>query len=356
MGSAERDTVFVHPYDWYADNDVELRSDCVVTGIDRKAHVVTSADAQAVDYDKLLIATGATPRRLPIAGADADGVHYLRSLDDSETLRARLSAISNLVIIGAGWIGLEVAAAARHAGVAVTVLETAELPLLRVLGPEIAEVFASLHREHGVSLRFKTLTSTITTSGGKVTGVELHDGTSLAADAVLVAVGVEPNVQLAAEAGLKVDNGIVTDASLRTEDENIFAAGDVANAWHPLLGRHIRVEHWANALNQPATAATAMLGRDATYSRLPYFYSDQYDLGMEYVGHVEPDGYDQVVVRGDLGGREFIAFWLTGNRVLAGMNVNIWDVTEPIKALISSGAQVDVAKLTDPNTPLDEVV
>jgi 3-phenylpropionate/trans-cinnamate dioxygenase ferredoxin reductase subunit len=356
MGSAERDTVFVHPYDWYADNDVELRSDCVVTGIDRKAHVVTSADAQAVDYDKLLIATGATPRRLPIAGADADGVHYLRSLDDSETLRARLSAISNLVIIGAGWIGLEVAAAARHAGVAVTVLETAELPLLRVLGPEIAEVFASLHREHGVSLRFKTLTSTITTSGGKVTGVELHDGTSLAADAVLVAVGVEPNVQLAAEAGLKVDNGIVTDASLRTEDENIFAAGDVANAWHPLLGRHIRVEHWANALNQPATAAAAMLGRDATYSRLPYFYSDQYDLGMEYVGHVEPDGYDQVVVRGDLGGREFIAFWLTGNRVLAGMNVNIWDVTEPIKALISSGAQVDVAKLTDPNTPLDEVV
>jgi 3-phenylpropionate/trans-cinnamate dioxygenase ferredoxin reductase subunit len=356
MGSAERDTVFVHPYDWYSDNDVELRSDCVVTGIDRKAHVVTSADAQAVDYDKLLIATGATPRRLPIAGADADGVHYLRSLDDSETLRARLSAISNLVIIGAGWIGLEVAAAARHAGVAVTVLETAELPLLRVLGPEIAEVFASLHREHGVNLRFKTLTSTITTSGGKVTGVELHDGTSLAADAVLVAVGVEPNVQLAAEAGLKVDNGIVTDASLRTEDENIFAAGDVANAWHPLLGRHIRVEHWANALNQPATAAAAMLGRDATYSRLPYFYSDQYDLGMEYVGHVEPDGYDQVVVRGDLGGREFIAFWLTDNRVLAGMNVNIWDVTEPIKALINSGAQVDVAKLADPNTPLDEVV
>jgi 3-phenylpropionate/trans-cinnamate dioxygenase ferredoxin reductase subunit len=166
---------------------------------------------------------------------------------------------------------------------------------------------------------------------------------------------VEPNVSLAADAGLKVDNGIVVDASLRTQDVDVFAAGDVANAWHPRLGRHIRVEHWANALNQPATAAAAMLGHDACYSALPYFFTDQYDLGMEYVGHVEPGGYERLAVRGELGAREFIAFWLTGNRVLAGMNVNIWDVTDPIKALINSGRPVHLARLTDPNHPLDQL-
>jgi 3-phenylpropionate/trans-cinnamate dioxygenase ferredoxin reductase subunit len=355
IGSADRESVFLHPADWYAQHNIELRGGCAATGIDRDAHTVTLSEGQTVGYDKLLLATGATPRQLPITGADAAGVHYLRTLDDCEQLRATLSAISDLVIIGAGWIGLEVSAAARATGVNVTVVETAELPLLRVLGPEIAEVFASLHREHGVDLRFKTLTSAITTSGGKVTGVELHDGTVLPADAVVVAIGVQPNVQLAADAGLKVGNGIVVDASLRTEYDNIFAAGDVANAFHPILGRHIRVEHWANALNQPATVAAAMLGHDVTYDALPYFFTDQYDLGMEYVGHVEPGGYDRVVVRGDLGAREFIAFWLADNRVLAGMNVNIWDVTDPIKALIKSGATVDIAKLADLDSPLDEV-
>jgi 3-phenylpropionate/trans-cinnamate dioxygenase ferredoxin reductase subunit len=355
MGSADRDSVFLHPGDWYAQHNIELRSGSEVTGIDRNAHTVTVWQGQTVGYDKLLLATGATPRQLPITGVDAAGVHYLRSLDDCEQLRATLSAISNLVIIGAGWIGLEVSAAARAAGVNVTVVETAELPLLRVLGHEIAEVFASLHREHGVDLRFKTLTSAITTSGGKVTGVELHDGTVLPADAVVVAIGVQPNGGLAADAGLKVENGIIVDASLRTEDDRIFAAGDVANAFHPILDRHIRVEHWANALNQPATAAAAMLGHAATYDALPYFFTDQYDLGMEYVGHVEPGSYDRVVVRGDLGAREFIAFWLTGDRVLAGMNVNIWDVTDSIKALINSGATVDIAKLADSDTPLNEV-
>ena len=355
MGSAERESMFLHPADWYGANDIELRIDFAVNGIDRTARTVTGADGQTLGYDKLLIATGATPRRLPVIGADTAGVHYLRSLDDCEQLRATLSSISNLVVIGAGWIGLEVTAAARRAGVQVTVVETAELPLLRVLGPEIAEVFARLHREHGVNLRFKTSTSAITTSGGRVTGVELPDGTVLPADAVVVAVGVEPNSQLAAEAGLKVDNGIIVDASLRTVDEHIFAAGDVANAWHPLLNKHIRVEHWANALNQPAVAAATMLGGQASYRALPYFFTDQYDLGMEYLGHVEAGGYDRVVVRGDLDAREFIAFWLAENRVLAGMNVNVWDVTDPIKALITSGAAVDVAKLADLNTPLAEL-
>jgi 3-phenylpropionate/trans-cinnamate dioxygenase ferredoxin reductase subunit len=354
IGTAERDSVFVHPADWYADNDVELRTDSLAAALDRASRIVTLTDGEVVGYDKLLLATGATPRRLPVTGSDAAGVHYLRSLDDSEALRATFDSIAKLVVIGAGWIGLEVTAAARQAGVEVTVVETADLPLLRVLGPEIAEVFAILHREHGVDLRFKTLTSAITTGSGRATGVELHDGTVLAADAVVVAVGVDPNVALAVDAGLRVDNGVVVDASLRTDDPDVFAAGDVANAFHPTLGRHIRVEHWANALNQPAVAAAAMLGQDAAYDRLPYFYTDQYDLGMEYIGHVEPGGYDRVVIRGDLGAREMIAFWLAGDRVLAGMNVNIWDVTDPIKDLISSGAAIDADKLADPATPLHE--
>jgi 3-phenylpropionate/trans-cinnamate dioxygenase ferredoxin reductase subunit len=354
MGSVERESVFVHPADWYERNDVELRTECMATGLDRGAHVLRLAAGADVGYDKLLLATGAAPRLLPISGADADGVHYLRTLDDSEALRAKLGSISNLVVIGAGWIGLEVTAAARQAGVDVTVIETAELPLLRVLGPQIAEVFAGLHRRHGVQLRFETLPSAITTSGGKVTGVELPDGTVLPADAVVVAVGVEPNVSLAVGAGLTVDNGVVVNASLRTDDPDVFASGDVANALHPLLGHHVRVEHWANALRQPAVAAAGMLGNEATYTDLPYFYTDQYDLGMEYIGHVEPGGYDQVVIRGDLEAGEFIAFWLAGERVLAGMNVNVWDVTDQIGSLIISAGTVDIDKLIDVSVPLEE--
>jgi 3-phenylpropionate/trans-cinnamate dioxygenase ferredoxin reductase component len=354
-GAADRESVFVHPSAWYSQHEVELRTECRVAALDRTAHSVTLTDGDIVGYTKLLLATGATPRRLPLPGADATGVHYLRSLDDSDALRTAFGSVSNLVVIGAGWIGLEVTAAARQAGVTVTVIETAELPLLRVLGPEIAEVFARLHRQHDVDLRFSTLTSAITTSGGRVTGVELHDGTVVSADAVVVAVGVDPNAALAADAGLKIDNGIVVDASLQTDDPDIFAAGDVANAFHPTLGRHVRVEHWANALHQPVVAAAAMLGQDTSYRRLPYFYTDQYDLGMEYLGHVEPGGYDRVVVRGDLEAREFIAFWLAGDRVVAGMNVNIWDVGDRIEDLITSGAPVDVARLTDRDTPLGEV-
>ena len=355
MGTAEREAVFVHPADWYPEHNVELRSSTVVTALDCASRTVTSDDGDTLHYDQLLLATGATPRRLPVPGADAVGVHYLRSLDDCEALKSRFIAGSDLVVIGAGWIGLEVTAAARAAGVAVTLVESAQLPLLRVLGPEIAEVFAGLHREHHVDLRFNQVTSAIITDDGVVTGVQLQDGTVLAADTVVVAVGVEPATSLAGPAGLQLDNGIVVDDSLRTSDRHVFAAGDVANAFHPVLGRHIRVEHWANALNQPATAAAAMLGRDASYRALPYFFTDQYDLGMEYVGYAEPAGDHRLVVRGDLGGREFIAFWLSGDRVAAGMNVNVWDVIDPIKALINSGAAVDPARLADPEVPLADV-
>jgi len=355
LGKAERETIYVHPESWYADNGVELRLGTPVTAIDRAANQVALADGSQVGYAKLLLATGSSPRLLTVPGADADGVLYLRRAADSDRIKSAFATASRIAVIGAGWIGLEAAAAARTAGVEVTICETAELPLLRVLGPEVAQVFADLHREHGVDLRFGVQVEEITTDGGRAAGVRLADGSHIEADVVVVGVGIVPNVQLAETAGLETGNGIVVDAALRSSDPDIFAAGDVASAYNPLLGKHIRVEHWANALNQPQAAARAMLGQDVSYDRVPYFYSDQYDLGMEYSGYVEPGGYDQVVFRGDKDGREFVAFWLSGGRVLAGMNVNVWDVTDAVQDLVRGGRPVDPARLADPAIPLDQV-
>jgi 3-phenylpropionate/trans-cinnamate dioxygenase ferredoxin reductase component len=352
-GKSEREQVFVHTADWYGGHDVDLRTGEAVTAIDRSARRVTLAGGGHLGYDRLLLATGAVPRTLPVPGADAGGVHYLRRIEDSDQIKDTLATASRVAVIGGGWIGLEVAAAARQAGAEVVLLEAAELPLLGVLGPEAARVFADLHRDHGVDLRCGVRITAITTADGKATGVRLADGTTVDADAVIVGVGIAPNTGLAADAGLTVDDGVVVDAALTTSDPGICAVGDVANAAHPVLGVRIRVEHWANALNQPATAAATMLGRPAAYDRLPYFFSDQYDLGMEYTGHVRPGGYDQVVFRGDVAIRRFIAFWCKDDRVLAGMNVNVWDVTDQIKALIHAGHAIDPRRLADPDVPLE---
>jgi 3-phenylpropionate/trans-cinnamate dioxygenase ferredoxin reductase subunit len=251
LGKAGRDTIYVHPQQWYAGHDVELRLGVAVTGIDPSAHEVSLADGSRAEYSKLLLATGSSPRRLTVPGADLDDVLYLRSVQDSDRLKAAFQDASRVAIIGGGWIGLETAAAARNAGAAVTVLEASELPLLRVLGREAAEVFAGLHREHGVDLRCGVQVAEITGASGRADGVRLADGSRVEADAVIVGVGITPNSQLAAQAGIKVDNGIRVDAQLRSSDPDIYAAGDVASAYHPLLGKHIRVEHWYNALHQP---------------------------------------------------------------------------------------------------------
>lgn len=354
-GKQDRETIFVHPPRWYTDQDIDLRLDTTVTAIYRDRRAVTVSGGERFAYDKLLLATGASPRRLPVPGADLDGVLYLRRVGDCERIKDTFRTASRVVFIGGGWIGLEVAAAAREAGVEVTVLEADELPLLRVLGPRIAPVFAELHRENGVNLRLRARLTEIVGAGGRVAGVRLSDGTRIDADAVVVGIGAVPHTRLAAEAGLRIDNGVVADASLRTSDPDIYAAGDVANALHPMLGKHIRVEHWANALHQPGTAARSMLGEPASYDRVPYFFTDQYDLGMEYAGYTEPGHYDDVAVRGDLTGREFIAFWLSDGRVLAGMNVNIWDVNDAIQRLVRSGDRIDRDRLTDPDIPLDQL-
>ncbi|MEU1389872.1 MULTISPECIES: FAD-dependent oxidoreductase [unclassified Nonomuraea] len=352
QGAGERDKIFVHDRSWYAEHDVELRLGVEVTGIDPAGHRVTLGDGEQLGYDRLLLATGSRPRRPGIPGADRPDVLYLRTVDDSERLRATLAGAGRVAILGAGWIGLEVAAAARAAGAEVTVIETASAPLLRVLGPHVAQVFTALHREHGVNFLFDARPAEITDSG-----VLLDDGAHVEADVVVAGVGAEPDTDLARAAGLTVEDGVKVGADLRTSDPDIFAAGDIANAYHPLLGHHVRVEHWANALNQPATAARAMLGRAGDYDNLPYFFTDQYDLGMEYVGHVPPGRTPDVVVRGDLDTREFIAFWLDEeDRVLAAMNVNVWDVTDHTQALIRSRKPVDRARLADPGTPLDRLL
>ncbi|MGW6333308.1 NAD(P)/FAD-dependent oxidoreductase [Nocardia rhamnosiphila] len=337
---------------WYRDHNVDLLLGTEVTAIDRATRTVALPDGSTLEYDRLALATGAESRVLPIPGADAEGVYTLRTLGESDALIELFRTARRLVVIGAGWIGLEVTAAARAADVAVTILETGSAPLVGALGPEMGEVFAQLHRGHGVDLRFGARVQQITTADGRATGVALADGTEFGADAVLVAVGAKPNIELAEAAGLLTGSGVLVDASLTSSDPNIVAVGDIAEQDHPVLGRRIRVEHWANALNQPAVAAAAMLGRAASYDRLPYFFTDQYDLGMEYTGFAAPGDYERVVVRGDRDGLEFVAFWLDPqHRVLAGMNVNVWDVGDRIKELILSGEPVDPDRLADRSTP-----
>lgn len=334
LGAEDEASVFVHDEQWYADRSVELHLGTRVTGIDLdRGRIRAGTDEH--DYDRLLLATGSTPRHLAAADESGGDVAYLRTLEDSRALKAALRPGQCIVIVGAGWIGLEAAAAARTAGCDVTVVESLELPLLRVLGPEVAATFAALHRAHGVDLRLGTGVEDLSAAGGGRTVVRLDDGSELTADLLVVGIGVVPDDGLARAAGLAVDNGVLVDERLRASDPHVFAAGDVANHLHPTLARRIRVEHWDTAIGQGKVAARTMLGQDEPYDRLPYFFTDQYDLGMEYVGSVGPDGYDDVVLRGDPAGR-FTAFWLKDGRVLAGMHVNDWDAIDPIRALVGT--------------------
>ncbi|MGW5275248.1 NAD(P)/FAD-dependent oxidoreductase [Streptomyces sp. NPDC004044] len=364
-GKEARESVFVHETAWYAGADVELHLGQPVTAIDRGGRSVELGDGTVIHYDKLLLATGAEPRRLDIPGTDLAGVHHLRRLAHADRLKNVLSALGrdngHLVIAGAGWIGLEVAAAARGYGAEVTVVEPEATPLLRVIGPELGQIFTELHSDHGVRFHFGTRLTEIIGQDGMVLAARTDDGEEHPAHDVLAAIGAAPRAALAEAAGLAIaarsdGGGIAVDASLRTSDPDIYAAGDVANMPHPLFGTRLRVEHWANALNSGPAAARAMLGRDVGYDRVPYFFSDQYDLGLEYSGWAPPGSYDQVVIRGDAGKREFIAFWLKDRRVLAGMNVNVWDVTETVQELIRTGRQIDPDALADPSVSLESLI
>ena len=353
-GAAERSSVFVHEAGWYEEHAVDLRLGSTAVDLDPTAHELTLGTGERVGYDKLLLATGSSARRLP--DTDLDGLYYLRDVHDADQLRAALAPGGRRVaVVGAGWIGMETAAAARGHGNEVTVVDPQPVPLRAALGDELGQVFAELHREHGVKLRLGTGVGEFTRRGGRVTGLITDAGDTVPADVVVVGVGAQPNVQLAAGSGLAIDNGITVNESLLTSHPDIYAAGDVANAYHPLLERHLRVEHWANALHGGPAAARSMLGQHVVYDRVPYFYTDQYDLGMEYSGHVEPGGYDQLVYRGDRPGRKFIAFWLSAGRVLAGMNVNVWDATADIQQLIRTQTPLNPDQLADHDIPLEDL-
>ena len=351
-GEVGREKVYVHDEAFYAEHDIELRLGRTAETLDASGRELELDDGERLRYDRLLLATGAEPRRLSIPGAELDGVLYLRSVQDSDGLRARLDRGGAVVVVGAGWIGAEVAASARQRGLEVTVLEPLAVPLERVLGGEVGAIYRDIHIDHGVHMQLATGVEAF--EGDKtVERVRTSDGRELECDFAVVGIGVQPRTALAARAGLAVDNGVLVDEHLQTSVPGVFAAGDVANAQHPFYGDRIRIEHWANALNQGPAAARNMLGRSAAYERLPYFFSDQYEVGMEYSGFARAS--DRVLLRGDPAAREFIAFWISEDRVVAGMNVNVWGVTEAIQRLIRERVEVDERRLADPDVPLEEL-
>ncbi|USQ81780.1 FAD-dependent oxidoreductase [Ornithinimicrobium faecis] len=351
QGGAEIDEAYVHPASWYAEHDVTTRLGQSVVAIDREAREVEISGGERLRYDTLVLATGAEPRRLSLAGADLDGVLTLRRIADSDALREAIGRHARVVIVGGGWIGLEVAAAARIGGSAVTVLESAAQPLLNVLGSEVAQHFAQLHRDHGVDLRTGVSVSGLVGEHGHVTGVTV-DGETLPADLVLMGVGAAANTDLARAAGLSVNSGVLVDEHLRSvDDPDVLAVGDAAEARHTASGRALRVEHWDNAIRQGKLAAATITGSSETYDWAPYFYTDQYDLGMEYVGHGSAE--DETVIRGEMDSGEFLAFWLHDGTVTAAMNVNIWDVNDDLRALI--GREVAPERLVDDSIALTDL-
>jgi 3-phenylpropionate/trans-cinnamate dioxygenase ferredoxin reductase subunit len=350
-GEAGRDAIFVHEGSYYDEHDIELRLGETAVALDAAGREVELAGGERLPFDRLLIATGAEPRTLSIPGAELDGVHYLRSVESSDAIRRRIDRGGSVVVVGAGWIGAETAASARQRGLDVTVIEPMSVPLERVLGPEVGAIYRDIHADHGVEMLLGTGVEAFE-GATAVERVRTSDGRTIDCDFVIVGIGVAPRTDLGSTAGLTIEDGIVVDANLRTSAQDVFAAGDVARHDHPLHGP-IRVEHWANALHQGPAAALSMLDRDVPYDRVPYFFSDQYDVGMEYSGHAP--SWDRVVFRGDTAAREFIAFWLEGDRVLAAMNVNVWDVVDPLQRLIRERIPVDDAALRDPDVALESL-
>jgi 3-phenylpropionate/trans-cinnamate dioxygenase ferredoxin reductase subunit len=351
-GETDAETTRVHDAGFYAANGIELLTGRTVEALDPDAREVRLDGDEVVPFSSAVLTTGAEPKRLHIAGSDLPGVHHLREIGDSRRLGQAIRDGARIVVVGAGWIGSEVAASARQMGATVVLVDPAPTPLHGVLGDEIGEVFRRLHADHDVTLRLGTAVAELR-GADRVEQVVLSDGRLEAADVVVVGVGVTPRVELAVAAGIKVDDGIVVDEQMCSSAPGVYAAGDVASAWHPHYRRHLRVEHWANARNQGTAAGINAAGGTERYTRLPYFFSDQYDLGMEYVGHRDPG--DALVVRGSLEDRRFIAFWHRGGIVTAAMNVNVWDVVDHVKAIIAAGRPLDPERLADPAVPLGEL-
>jgi 3-phenylpropionate/trans-cinnamate dioxygenase ferredoxin reductase component len=351
-GKSGRDDLDVHPAGWYAEHEISLKLGRTAVAIDRAAHTVELDDGERIGYTRLLLATGSAPVPLTVPGSDLTGVLYLRRVGESEAIAAAIAAGGPLVVIGGGWIGLEVAAVAREAGADVTLLEGRSAPLSAVVGEQVGDLFTQLHRSHGIDVRTGITVAALRGSDGKVRGVELADGTLLPASAVVVGVGIRPRVELAEAAGLTVENGVVVDATLRTEDPSIWAAGDVASAMNDWAGRRLRVEHYANASDQGPFVARSMGGSTEHWAVPPFFWSDQFDVGLEYRGWADPVR-DRLVLRGKPWEGPWQAFWLDGDdRVAAALHVNSWDEADAVKRFVTERVAVDPGALADAERPL----
>lgn len=341
---------------WYDKQDVEVRLGTRAVSLRSTDHQVILDDGTTLDYDKMLIATGATARRLKVPGAELAGVHYLRTLEDSEALGAALDDAPNVVVVGASWIGLETADAARQKGCRVTVIGPGDAPLEASMGRHLGGYFADLHRGHGVEFQL----------GRRVVGLEgseraesvvVDDGRKFPADVVIVGVGADPESGFVEERLLAEDGGIRVDPQMRAEAPDVFAAGDIASVANPLYGRRMRVEHWNNALMEGKIAAHSMLGQSSDFDPAPFFFTDQYDIALEYAGRVDARTADAPVIRGDLAADRFHAFWVVENVVVAGLHVNAWDEgIEPVQDLIRARTPVEPADLANPAIPLAQLV
>lgn len=352
-GQTEPSSTEVHDAAFYADHGIDLLSGESVHDLDVASRRATLTSGGELAFGSVILATGAVPRHLDVPGGTLAGVHYLRTVQDSLRLQETIRHAGRIAVIGAGWIGSEVAASARQMGVEVVLIEPLPVPLVRVLGVEVGGMFAQLHIDHGVAVRLGVGVDQLQ-GGSSVEKVVLGDGRVEDVDAVVVGIGVVPRVELPRAAGLQLDNGIAVDEYLRASAPHVYAAGDVAAAWHPGYGRRVRVEHWANALNQGTAAGRNAAGAQEPYNRLPYFYSDQYDLGLEYVGFASGD--DEIVVRGSLAERRCVVFYHRQGVLKAAMTVNIWDVVEDLKTLVSAGRQMDLRRLADEDNPLTDLL
>jgi 3-phenylpropionate/trans-cinnamate dioxygenase ferredoxin reductase component len=346
-GEQSTEALFVRPVSWYEENRIDVRTGVRATALDPIGRSIQLSDGERFGYDAVLLATGGRPRRLP--GEPLERVLYLRTMEDSKQIRSQLQPGRHLVVVGAGFIGAEVAASARSLGLEVTCLEMLNVPLERALGKEMGRIYAEIHREHGVELRTGEGVEAVEETDGGVL-VRTTQGAAIEGDAVVVGVGIEPNVELGESAGVKINNGIVVDEFCRTTVEGVYAAGDVANHWHPVFQRHVRVEHFDNALKQGAAAARAMLGRAVPYDDPHWFWSDQYDHNLQYAGHAAT--WEEIVVRGSIEERSFVAFYLEGGVVLAALGLNRGKDVRRAMKLIRGRAKPDPSVLQDEGVDL----
>ena len=341
--------VRLHDAAWYAENRIELIAGNTATELDAAAKTVGLADGQTIGFDRLMLTTGARVRRLPVPGADLDGVFYLRTIEDSEAIRAQIAAGTEVVVIGGGFIGLEIAGSAVKRGAKVAVLEAADRLMGRSVAPEVSDWFARMHRDRGVDLRLGISIAAIE-GNGTVSGVRLGDGSVVPAEVVVIGIGILPNVEIAEAAGLAVDNGIVVDERGRTSHPDIRAAGDVANQPNAFAGRRLRLESYQNAQDQAAAVARNLCGADEAYEDSLWVWSDQHDVNLQMTG--APEAWDSLLWRGDPDEGRFTVFYMAGGRIVAVNTVNNGREMRPARMLMESGKAVDPATLADTSVKL----